>query len=217
MNSNIVFTKFSLRIPEDKNLSVISKKYSEMSFNILSLLPLGENMGSCSLQIKGKSLRRYRTEIVDVFNSFDIHVVVLGSISSYILLNLQIHDVWILKTIIGLQLMLHYPIELKNGVISFQLISDRKKIDHLFAKFDDKRMDYTLKEIGMYRPKNLLTEKQEGILRDALDFGYYEIPRKISLSDLAKKYGISPSALSETFRRIEKKLGQDYKKRIIHN
>ena len=198
-------------------LSAISRKYPDLTFNILSLLPLSSNVGSCSLQIKGKSLVHYREKIMGDMDAFNLKSIILGNIPGYLLLNLQIGDPWILATIIRLELMIHYPLQIKNGIISFQLIADRKKIDNLFTEFDKKKIDYDLREISFYKPKHLLSPKQEEILTDALDLGYYEIPRGISLSELAKKKGISPSALSERFRRIEKVLAKDYVKKTTEH
>ncbi len=210
MKEKIAFTRFKLEIPEGKILRRISKEYPDLSFNILSLLPIGKKTGSCSLQIKGKSLIDYRKKLIQLIKSFDLKAVILGNIPGYILLNLQIKDPWILEAIIKIELMIHYPLEIKNGFISFQLISDRKKIDNLFDEFDTKKLDYNLIEIGYYRPETLLTPNQDQVLKDAVKLGYYEIPREISLTNMAKKYNISASALSETFRRIDKKLAQYY-------
>jgi predicted DNA binding protein len=213
MISDITFTRFNLEIPKQMMLSVISQKYPDLVFNILSLLPLGQEIGSCSLQIKGKSMMHDREKVLEDMQKFNLKTIILGNIPGYILLNLQIGDPWFLQTIIRLELMLHYPLQIRNGIISLQLIANRMKIDHLFSELDKNKIDYDLREITFYRPAHLLTPKQDNVLTDALKLGYYEIPRNISLSELAKKYKISPSALSGTFRRIEKKLGNDYLKR----
>nr|WP_303651838.1 helix-turn-helix domain-containing protein [Halovenus rubra] len=51
-----------------------------------------------------------------------------------------------------------------------------------------------------------LTDKQRETLEFALHEGYYERPRKVELSTLAKQLGISKSATSQRLRTAETKL-----------
>lgn len=51
-----------------------------------------------------------------------------------------------------------------------------------------------------------LTEKQKRLLRMAFECGYYEIPRRISQNELARKLDISTSAISQRLRRDTEQL-----------
>lgn len=46
-----------------------------------------------------------------------------------------------------------------------------------------------------------LTEKQEDVLSEAIDIGYFDIPRSGSLEDIAERLDISEQAASERLRR----------------
>jgi len=50
-------------------------------------------------------------------------------------------------------------------------------------------------------PETRLTPQQREALEAALEHGYFEIPRQISMEELAKELEISHQALSERFRR----------------
>ncbi len=54
--------------------------------------------------------------------------------------------------------------------------------------------------------KELLSDKQLEIFRLACDYGYYEMPKKITIEELAERTGISQSTLAEHLRKAEKKL-----------
>lgn len=53
------------------------------------------------------------------------------------------------------------------------------------------------------RGSRVLTGRQEEATRAALRAGYYEVPRGLSLTELADRLDVSPSALSELLRRAE--------------
>jgi len=73
-----------------------------------------------------------------------------------------------------------------------------------------KNVEISIQQIRKYCPDSLLTPRQLEILTQSLSNGFFDIPRKKSLSILAKEIGISPSALSENVRRINKKLAEHY-------
>lgn len=54
--------------------------------------------------------------------------------------------------------------------------------------------------------KQLITPKQLEIFQLACDYGYYDVPKKISIEELAQKTGLSPSTLAEHLRKAEAKL-----------
>ena len=58
--------------------------------------------------------------------------------------------------------------------------------------------------------KNLLTSKQEKIIKIAFEKGYYDYPKGITLRELSKIFKISFSTLNEILRRGEKKIIRDY-------
>lgn len=55
-----------------------------------------------------------------------------------------------------------------------------------------------------------LTDRQETVLRAAVESGYYEEPRAVELTDLADELGVSTAALSVTLRRAEGRLAGRY-------
>ncbi|MFH2105774.1 MAG: helix-turn-helix domain-containing protein [Candidatus Micrarchaeota archaeon] len=72
-----------------------------------------------------------------------------------------------------------------------------------------------VKSLGMFKTsgffdltsaKEVLTDKQLEVFSKACDWGYYEIPKKVSIEELAEKLDLSPSTLAEHLRKAEAKL-----------
>ncbi|WP_435101529.1 helix-turn-helix domain-containing protein [Halarchaeum sp. P4] len=51
-----------------------------------------------------------------------------------------------------------------------------------------------------------LTDTERRVLRSAVEAGYYETPRNVTLADLAEHHGVSDVAVSKTLRRAERRL-----------
>lgn len=60
-----------------------------------------------------------------------------------------------------------------------------------------------------------LTKRQRDVLLYALKEGYFEFPRKKSLTTLASELSIKPSTLSEIIRRIEMKIVRQYLSSVL--
>jgi len=56
------------------------------------------------------------------------------------------------------------------------------------------------------RPRGLLTPVQQRFFTEALERGYYEVPRRITLSRLAERLGRSKSSVSHALALVERKL-----------
>ena len=55
-----------------------------------------------------------------------------------------------------------------------------------------------------------LTDKQLMVVRKALELGYFDHPRRITVRELARRLKIAPSTLSETLRRAGRKMAEFY-------
>ena len=214
MKRDIVQVKFNITVPKTKWLAKINKKYPELTFNILSKFLLNNNIGNTLFQIKGPTIKNFLSDFKKISNSLTYQILFEGD--DFVLLNIKTEDPLILTALMKTQLLLMYPLTVKNGIVEVKVIAERSKIDQFLLKLEHKTINFSIRSIGYYHGTRLLTQKQNQILQIANKKGYYDIPRKISLSNLAKELNISPSALSETFRRIHKKISINHLRSITN-
>lgn len=72
-------------------------------------------------------------------------------------------------------------------------------------------LHFKLEQLGEYEPSterlfSLLTERQQEILQEAIQQGYYEVPRKVTHQDVAESLNCSGGTVGEHLRKIEAKL-----------
>lgn len=70
-------------------------------------------------------------------------------------------------------------------------------------------IDYRITSINPYAHQKL-TAREDQILEEAMNVGYFESENRVSLTDFAHILGIAPSSLSELIRRSVKKTVQFY-------
>lgn len=71
-----------------------------------------------------------------------------------------------------------------------------------------------IKRIENAFSNDLLTPRQEEVLVAAVRLGYFDFPRKKSLTELAKELSIKSSSLSEILRRAESKIAKAYSRKL---
>jgi len=208
MSQDVVHIKLKIDIPKDKWLAKFTKKYSELNFYILSKFLIDDKTGLTSFQINGSSVPKFITDFKEYSTRISSQILFEGK--ELVILNVKVVDPWILNTLVKTKLLIIYPILVKEGIIRIEAITDRYKMDHFITRLEKKGIRAVIESIGYYYKSTLLTPRQREILTLAIKNGYFEIPRRNTLSEFAKSIGISKSALFETMRRIYRRLAEHF-------
>ena len=113
-------------------------------------------------------------------------------------------------------ILLNFPRTVQNGVFLCETTARSSQVRELIAAFQ--RARDTAKLISLQKASHphrdrvtdrpALTETQEGLFRQALELGYFEVPRRITLTRLAAHVGRSKSAVSHALALVERYLVQ---------
>jgi predicted DNA binding protein len=103
------------------------------------------------------------------------------------------------------------PLEISEGKIRFSFLGSELQVQDFMKKIDALGIRYRVvlladANFSPTSPLNRLTEKQRETLIAAYKLGYYDIPRKITSEQLAKKLGLVDSTVVEHLRKAEKRL-----------
>lgn len=99
----------------------------------------------------------------------------------------------------------------EGGGLEWRLLAPRRDaVESLVKKLQDRGIRVELAAIRTVTGSGALTDRQERVISLAYQLGYFEFPRKIGLSELAKKLGVSKAALSETLHMGEEKILHAY-------
>ncbi len=98
---------------------------------------------------------------------------------------------------------------LSDGII-ITIIVPSKNVNVLFRNLDKYNIKYKIIYIKTLKGKRRLTKREEEIIRYAFERGFYDIPRRITLEEIADKFNLSVSTVSEIIRRGEKKILEEF-------
>lgn len=108
-----------------------------------------------------------------------------------------------------LALVRRFPFPVQNGAAVWTVFGPERKIRQLLRGLEASRIVY---QVELVRPgrwmsdEPSLTARQREILSRALSAGYFDVPRRVSLTVLAGEIGVAVSTLSVLLAVIEKKI-----------
>jgi hypothetical protein len=94
------------------------------------------------------------------------------------------------------------------------LVSRPDDLRELISRLERRGVPAKIMSISQVDQDELLTGRQKEVLAMAISLGYFDFPRKISLTELSKKVSIKPSTLSEILRNAERKILRNTAKSI---
>lgn len=202
--------RVKIKFPDQIWISEIFKKFHDIKMEIENFLPydLEESIGNSIIEIYHHNINSIVKEIKS--HKSVIEFSILEQEENRIKFNVKTKDPYLLYAAIKCGVLINFPVRVKDGYAYWRLISSRKSIDQLLTLFEQKKIDFDLLKIGkspyiLEDEKNKLTFEESTVLDKAVSLGFFEIPRKISLEELANNLGKSKSALSVMLRKIIKK------------
>lgn len=115
------------------------------------------------------------------------------------------------QALTGSNCFLTYATNVAGGKLEWHLIvGEEGSLSKLIKFLEMKGCSVELKSKTRLSKKNILTSKQDKVIKIAFEKGYYDYPKGITLRELSKIFKISFSTLNEILRRGEKKIIRDY-------
>jgi len=202
--------RIKIKFPEKIWISEIFKNYPDIKMEISHFLPydLERSIGNSVIEIMHYNIDSILKEVSEHPSVFELSV--LEKKENQVKFNVKTKDPYLLYAIIKCGVLVNFPVRVEEGFAYWRLISSRDRIDQLLTIFEKKNIEFELLRIGIspYNiedDRNKLTFVESNILDKAISLGFFEIPRKISLEELANQMGKSKSALSVMLRKIIKK------------
>lgn len=103
------------------------------------------------------------------------------------------------------------PVGIGEGKVKFSFLGSETQVKDFLEKVDAVGIRYRVvlladANFSPTSPLSHLTEKQREVLITAYKLGYYDIPRKITSEQLAKKLNLVDSTVVEHLRKAEQRL-----------
>jgi predicted DNA binding protein len=198
--------KLELRIPPKIWYGEFTRKHPELVVEQTNTMSVGSNDTLGEYEIYGPPVD-WTNEIAA--SSGVIEVESLDARPAYGRYQVRYRRSSLLALQTKFEVLARYPRTAKNGILECELIARRshmRRAVEALAKAGNEPRLISLHRDSLRSVRLTLTPVQSALLRQALVLGYFEVPRGITLTQLAKKVSRSKSSVSRTLAVVERKL-----------
>lgn len=105
----------------------------------------------------------------------------------------------------------NFPARLQDGWLHTELTGSHDRLSQFIDELAAADIPYQIQSLSQSHESNeLLTERQQEFIIEAVERGYYDSPRRCTLTDLAETFDINKSAASGVLHRAEARIIKEF-------
>ena len=200
--------KLAIRMPEGAWIARLSRDHPEARFRVRAAMPV-EAGGTGLVELTAEDPEAIVAEMA-TFDGID-SVDWRESAGETALVQFHTSQPFLLLSAREAGLPLRPPIDVVDGVASVWATGSPGRLSEFANQLEAFGMDFEVERVTPeVDPASLLTERQREVVAEAVARGYYDTPRRCTLTELAEALGIAQSTASETLHRVEEKIVKEY-------
>ncbi|CQH63863.1 HTH-10 family transcription regulator (plasmid) [Halobacterium hubeiense] len=203
------YAKLTITIPDAVWISEVSRAHPNTRFRVLAATA-NEDSGVARVELRGNDPAAVCAEIRAYETVTD--VTVLESTDGMTEMQVETTVPLLLNSLQDSGVPLEMPFEIIDGEMTLEATIPSETLSNLGHTLDDVGIEYDVDRIQQsVESESLLTDRQEWLVDEAIDRGYYDTPRRTTLVALADALDISKSTCSEILHRAEERVMKDYR------
>jgi HTH DNA binding domain len=186
----------------------ILTKHPELSMETISRFPVDAHHIVAEIRVRGEKSRDWSDELLTASQVVSVHRLdrigrpdvyrVKWEAPRYYVSLLEKYD------LVG-----SIPIVLSMNHAEVKLALSRTRLQKLVRELRRRNFEPEVLEVRRLRGRivrSTLTSKQRERFQIAIESGYFDVPRRVSLDELARRFSIQKSALSESLAHARRKV-----------
>lgn len=203
------YAKLTITIPDSVWMSELSQSYPDTTFRVLAATA-NTATGVARLEILGDNPQAVCEEIRKYDSVTDL--TVFETETSMCRVQVETTVPLLLASLQDSGVPLEMPFEVSDGEMSLEATIPQETLSEFGETLDEFGIRYTVERIQQEVESDpLLTDRQEWILDEAIEHGYYDTPRQTTLVGLAEELDMAKSTCSEILHRAEERVVKAYR------
>jgi len=203
------YAKLTVTIPDSVWISELSRSYPDTRFRVLAATA-NTATGVARLEILGEDPQAVCGEIRGYDSVTDL--AVFETEAGMCRVQVETTVPLLLTSLQDSGVPLEMPFEVRDGEMALEATIPQETLSELGEALDKFGIQYTVERIQQEVESDpLLTDRQEWVLDEAIDRGYYDTPRRTTLVELAEDLDMAKSTCSEILHRAEERVVKEYR------
>lgn len=194
----------TITIPEGVWIGDISRAHPDASIRILAAL-IDDGTGVGLTEIAAADLQDI---IADIQASESVtELEILQQYGNTVLAQFETTMPLLLLPVQDSGIPLTMPFTIREGQAEWDITAPQHRLSELGQQLEEFGIPFTVNSVRQHiEPTQLLSDRQLRLVSAAVEHGYYDTPRRCSLTELAEEMDLAKSTCSETLHRAEEKI-----------
>ena len=194
----------TITMPEQVWIQQLSTTYPSTTFQVLAAVP-GSESGFALVRITGPA---FADVVDDMRDHPQITELTLAQWSDQeATVHFETTAPLLMFSAKEAGMPIELPVEISDGTATIEVTGSRTRLAELADQLEEFGLEYRIEHVReRLHESQLLSDRQLEVLAAAVDAGYYDTPRRCSLTELADQLGIAKSTCSETLHRAEESI-----------
>jgi len=203
------YAELTITLPEAVWIGELSRAHPRTRFRVLAATA-DDDSGVVRLEVLGEDVH----EVVEAMGEYEpvTTLTLLESGRERCLVQFESTVALLLTALQRSGVPIETPFTVRDGSLTLETTTPRERLSALGETLEKLGVDFTLERVTEEPDPNdpLLTDRQRRLLETARERGYYDTPRRITLTQLAEEEGLAASTCSEVLHRAEERIVKDH-------
>lgn len=200
--------RLTLTIPEFVWIGDLTRRFPDATVRVLAAIPDGAT-GVGLAEVSADDTEAVLSAMEGYDDLPSVEVLQRGDETA--LAQFETTEPLLLQPVRDSGVPLEMPFEIEDGEAVWEVTAPRDRLSALGDQLDELGIRYSVDAVrDRLADDRLLTDRQRRLLSAAIEAGYYDTPRRCSLTELADREGIAKSTASETLHRAEERIVKQY-------
>ncbi|WP_418284608.1 helix-turn-helix domain-containing protein [Halorubrum sp. DTA46] len=195
-------------LPDGPWIADISREFPDAGFRVLTAVP-GEGAGFALVRITARDVDEVLARMREHGTLASVSVMAAdGDVAT---VRIETDAPLLLLAARRSGLPIEMPLDVEAGVAQVEVTGEHGRVAALGRQLDELGLTFDVERVRQrVDPRRLLTDRQRELLFAAVDLGYYDVPRRATLTEVADHVGIAKSTCSELLQRVERAVVHEF-------
>ncbi|WP_290811876.1 helix-turn-helix domain-containing protein [Halovivax sp.] len=200
-------SRLRISLHDELAVAAASRAHPEVELSVLGAIP-SDGAGAAVVRVAGPDLEGFLAAMRAGDAAERVRILERGA--EVAILELESAEPEVLFAARGAGTPIEFPVRVRDGTATVTVAGPRERVAALTERLRSLGLEYDVDDARSDPGASRLTDRQREVVLAAVEEGYYDTPRRCTLTELADELGIAKSTCSETLHRAEETIVKRY-------
>lgn len=195
-------------LPTEPWVGEVTRQFPDARVQVLTATP-GDGAGFALVQVTSDDI----DAVLDAVEAHETiaEVSVMDLTDDVATVQVEAHAPLLMAAAQAAGVPIEMPVDIQDGTARIDVTGSHERVAEFGRMLRSVGAEFEVEYVQQrLNPGESLTERQRDVLFEAVERGYYDVPRTCTLTEVAEHVGIAKSTCSEVLQRVERTIVREF-------